>query len=87
MKSWFSKLEDRRKINKNFNKTNNKYNPKIIPRNHLVERILNESENDNYTTLYKFLENLNNPYSEKVSSEFQRAPSEEEKVHQTFCGT
>tara|TARA_B100000700_G_scaffold191867_1_gene211325 strand:+ start:165 stop:1571 length:1407 start_codon:yes stop_codon:yes gene_type:complete len=87
MKNWISKLEDRRKINKNFVKTNNKYNPKIIPRNHIVEKVLNESENGDYNRLYKFLENLNDPYSIKVDSDFQKEPTEDEKVHQTFCGT
>tara|TARA_B100000700_G_scaffold308837_1_gene387073 strand:+ start:393 stop:1799 length:1407 start_codon:yes stop_codon:yes gene_type:complete len=87
MKNWYSKLKDRRKINKKFNKSNNKYNPKIIPRNHIVEKVLNESENGNYDNLYKFIENLNEPYSNEVSSNFQKGPTENEKVHQTFCGT
>jgi len=87
MKNWFSKLKDRRKLNKNKTKQNNEYNPKIIPRNHLVEKVLNESELGNYNTLYKFLENLTNPYSDQVITQFQKEPSEEEKVHQTFCGT
>jgi len=87
MKNWFSKLQDRRKLNKNFIKKNNKYNPKIIPRNHIVEKVLNDSENGNYSKLYKFLENLNDPYSDKVISDFQKGPTEDERVHQTFCGT
>ena len=87
MKNWFSKLKDRRKLNKNKTKQNNEYNPKIIPRNHLVEKVLNESELGNYNTLYKFLDNLTNPYSDQVMTEFQKGPSEDEKVHQTFCGT
>ena len=87
MKNWISKLKDRRKINKKFNKTNNKHNPKIIPRNHIIEKVLNESENGNYANLYKFIENLNDPYSNEVNSIFQKGPTEDEKVHQTFCGT
>jgi len=87
MKNWISKLKDRRKINKTFNKINNKYNPKIIPRNHIIEKVLNESENGKYADLYKFIENLNDPYSNEVNSIFQKGPTEDEKVHQTFCGT
>ena len=87
MKNWISKLEDRKKINKKFDKIKYKYNPKIIPRNHLVEKVLNESENGNYSLLIKFIENLNDPYSNDISSDFQRGPTEDEKVHQTFCGT
>ena len=87
MKKWISKLEDRKKINKEFEKLNYNYNPRIIPRNHLVEKVLNESENGNYSLLIKFIENLNDPYSNDISSDFQRGPTEDEKVHQTFCGT
>ena len=87
MKNWISKLEDRKKINKKFDKIKYKYNPRIIPRNHLVEKVLNESENCNYSLLIKFIENLNDPYSNDISSDFQKGPTEDEKVHQTFCGT
>ena len=87
MKNWFSKLKDRKKINKKFNEIKYKHNPRIIPRNHLVEKVLNESENGNYSLLIKFIENLNDPYSNDISSDFQKGPTEDEKVHQTFCGT
>ena len=87
MKNWISKFEDRKKINKKFDKIKYKYNPRIIPRNHLVEKVLNESENGNYSLLIKFIENLNDPYSNDIISDFQKGPTEDERVHQTFCGT
>ena len=87
MKNWFSKLKDRKKINKKFDEIKYKHNPRIIPRNHLVEKVLNESENGNYSLLIKFIENLNDPYTNDISSDFQKGPTEDEKVHQTFCGT
>ena len=87
MKNWFSKLKDRKKINKKFDEIKYKHNPRIIPRNHLVEKVLNESENGNYSLLIKFIENLNDPYSNDISSDFQKGPTEDEKVYQTFCGT
>ena len=87
MKNWFSKLKDRKKINKKFDEIKYKHNPRIIPRNHLVEKVLNESENGNYSLLIKLIENLNDPYSNDISSDFQKGPTEDEKVHQTFCGT
>jgi len=87
MKNWFSKLKDRKKINKKFDEIKYKHNPRIIPRNHLVEKVLNESENGNYSLLIKFIENLNDPYSNYISSDFQKEPTEDEKVHQTYCGT
>ena len=87
MKNWCTKLKERRKLN-NYKKVLKKNtNPKIIPRNHIVEKILNESEKDNYTTLDKLLLNLSNPYNNNISNEFKREPKDEEKIHQTFCGT
>ena len=53
----------------------------------VVIGIDSSSENGNYTNLYKFIENLNDPYSNEVNSDFQKGPTEDEKVHQTFCGT
>tara|TARA_Y100001970_G_C14249993_1_gene871100 strand:- start:1903 stop:3309 length:1407 start_codon:yes stop_codon:yes gene_type:complete len=87
MKNWFNKLKERRKFNDNNKLSINKSNPKIIPRNHLIEKILNESEKGKYINLNKFLKNLSNPYSEKIDKDFQKEPTEEEKIQETFCGT
>ena len=87
MKDWYEKLRERRNLNDNKITLKNNINPKIIPRNHIVERILNESEKDIYTNLEKLLRNLSNPYSNVIYSEFQSEPTEEEKIHETFCGT
>ena len=87
MKSWFAKLKERRKLNNNKKVLKKSTNPKIIPRNHIVEKILNESEKDNFTTLDKLLVNLSNPYDNNISNEFKSQPKDEEKIHQTFCGT
>ena len=82
-----TKLQERRKLNINEKYIKKDINPKIIPRNHIVEKILNESENNNFSNLYKLLKNLNNPYENDIHSEFKKMPSEEEKIHETFCGT
>tara|TARA_Y100001970_G_scaffold177506_1_gene216298 strand:- start:13303 stop:14709 length:1407 start_codon:yes stop_codon:yes gene_type:complete len=87
MKSWFLKLEARRKLNENSKILKNKSNPRIIPRNHLVEKVLNEAEKENYINLNKLLKNLSDPYSDQISDEFKKKPTEEERIHQTFCGT
>ena len=49
--------------------------------------LLNESEKNNFSNLYKLLKNLNNPYENDIHSVFKKMPSEEEKIHETFCGT
>ena len=87
MKNWYKKLQERRKLNSDKKCFKNVTNPKIIPRNHIVEKTLNESDKGNYITLYKLLQNLSRPYSNKIDNEFKTEPKIEEKVHQTFCGT
>ena len=86
MKDWNSKFEDRKKLN--YKKENiNNYNPKIIPRNHNIENILNDVELGNLENLKKMMIYLKNPYDEFIPEKYRRIPTEEEKVHQTFCGT
>ncbi len=59
----------------------------VIPRNHKVEEVLNEANNDNTEPLNKFLEILKNPYSlQKNIKDFQ-SPSFSKEKYQTFCGT
>ena len=86
MLDWISKLNQRKELNKKIKKT--KYsNPKIVPRNHIVEKVLNESTNGNFKNLNKFITLLKNPYESSIPDEYIREPTNEEKVYQTFCGT
>ena len=87
MKDWYIKLKERRKLNDNKINSKNMSNPKIIPRNHLVEKVLRDSDEGNYILMNKLLSNLSNPYSNNVDSELMREPTDEEKVYETFCGT
>ena len=86
MKDWVNKLKERKKLNNN-NQRKKNVNPKIIPRNHIVERILDEAIKGDYKNLYKLLNHLINPYKNNIDSELNRIPTEEEKIHETFCGT
>ena len=55
-------------------------NPMVIPRNHKVEEVLNEANNDNTELLNRFLEILKNPYSDqKDIKEFQTPSFSKEK--------
>ena len=86
MLDWISKLNQRKELNKKTKKP--KYsNPKIVPRNHIVEKVLNESANGNFKNLNKFISLLKNPYESSIPDEYMREPTNEEKVYQTFCGT
>ena len=85
MLDWVSKLNQRKKLNKKIETKNS--NPMIIPRNHIVEKVLNESTNGNFKNLNKFISLLKNPYESSIPDEYMREPTNEEKVYQTFCGT
>ena len=85
MLDWVSKLNQRKKLNKKIEAKNS--NPMIIPRNHIVEKVLNESTNGNFKNLNKFISLLKKPYESSMPEEFIIEPTNEEKVYQTFCGT
>ena len=87
MKGWYEKLKERRKLNNNKKTINKNINPKIVPRNHIVEKVLSEVEKGKYNNLDRFIINLKSPYKNDKPNEFVREPNEEEKVHETFCGT
>ncbi len=67
---------------------NKKINPIIIPRNHLIEKIIKESYQSDFTNLFDLENILKTPYDIKhINHEFMREPQENEKIQQTFCGT
>ena len=86
MKDWNSKFQDRKKLNHKKDDINN-YNPKIIPRNHNIENILNNVEFGNLEELKAIFIYLKKPYDESIPEKYRQMPNEDEKVHQTFCGT
>jgi uncharacterized protein YdiU (UPF0061 family) len=62
-------------------------NPAVIPRNHLVERALAASLNDDLAPFEDLLRILQNPFEDPDSAEYTKPPQPEEQVLQTFCGT
>ena len=64
-------------------------NPILIPRNHIIANIIQESVfKNNYTEFHKFLQAIQNPFSEnKKYSKYYLPPKEDEKIANTFCGT
>ena len=68
-------------------KENKFVNPNIIPRNHIIENILNECKVGNYKKFNRFISFLKNPYNSDIPEEFSKEPSNEERVYETFCGT
>jgi uncharacterized protein YdiU (UPF0061 family) len=66
-----------------------KNNPFLVPRNHLVEQALYETENGNNELFEKLLDVLSRPYEFQEGLEDFRKPSSSdfEERYQTFCGT
>ena len=62
-------------------------NPQVIPRNHIVEKVLIEANDGKTEPLDKLLAVLHMPYSEQKNiSEYQISSNSNEK-YRTFCGT
>ena len=94
----FFKIKKQIDLRKKLNQTNreydkelfNKKNPLIVPRNHIVEKVLMEIHtHENYDLFNKLLEILKNPYLENDNINiFQNRPDKIfEKNHKTYCGT
>ena len=67
---------------------NKNINPKIIPRNHIIDKLLKEAENNNYKNINTYLKLLKNPYNNvSIPEIYTKPPSEEEKISFTYCGT
>jgi uncharacterized protein YdiU (UPF0061 family) len=63
-------------------------NPFFIPRNHQIEKAINNALLDNYTLFNQLNDVLSTPFSERPEfSYFSNPPKHEEKIKNTFCGT
>ena len=76
-----------KKYNKLSLKKYKNINPYFIPRNHIIEKIINETYGGNFSLLNEFKEILKDPYNKNINQKFVNPPSDNEKVYQTFCGT
>tara|TARA_B100000029_G_scaffold504420_1_gene583215 strand:- start:267 stop:1745 length:1479 start_codon:yes stop_codon:yes gene_type:complete len=91
--NWYKQWKIRLKKNKkNFEASFNlmkKNNPVVIPRNHNVEKALEDANNNlNLKSVDNLLEVLQKPYidrSETVS--YQKPPISNDKKYKTYCGT
>ena len=66
-----------------------KTNPSIIPRNHIVENVINAAvDKNNYKPLDELVFLLEKPFNDYVHKEnYISAPKENEDIKNTFCGT
>ncbi len=81
-KDWLEKYNN--KIKKKYIR----FNPYIIPRNHIIENIINESYKQNFSKLFEFNRAILTPYEEnEITKRYTKQPENHEKVFQTYCGT
>ena len=63
-------------------------NPAIIPRNHRVEEAIQAGVQGDYTPFHRLNKALAQPYEDRAEfADLEAAPSEQQMVRQTFCGT
>jgi len=89
LSAWRQRLLEESSIDTDRCKQMQSINPVYIPRNHQVEAAIRAAEDHNDFSVFDALnEVLQNPYQLQQGKEhYQLAPSPEERVKQTFCGT
>ena len=67
----------------------NSVNPIYIPRNHIIEKIIESVEEKNdFSPMKKFLSIIEKPFtSQNVNVKYESAPEPHEIISNTFCGT
>ena len=90
-KSWKKRWQERLKTNNNtpekYIKLMKSVNPLVIPRNHKVEKALEEANKNNFKPTIELLQILKNPYIYKKDILEYQVPLISNKRYQTFCGT
>ncbi|MGX9350532.1 protein adenylyltransferase SelO [Shimia sp. W99] len=66
----------------------NAANPALIPRNHRIEEMIAAAVNGDYRPFDRLMRALSTPFADPGdAADLTRPPSENERVHATFCGT
>lgn len=84
-KKWLKRIENQPKTTTL--KLMKENNPKVIPRNHIVEKVLNEASEGKLENFLKVLDVLKKPYEENLSYEALSYPPDNEENYKTYCGT
>lgn len=87
-KKWRFRLLEEKRSESEIKKLMQKNNPIVIPRNHIVEEILISCEQNDYKSLEKFMEIMENCYNyDKEIEEKYLIPKITKIPYQTYCGT
>ena len=86
-KNWMNRIKRNDKPLTDAFKVMRNHNPRVIPRNHIVENILKKAVQGNLRPLINFLNILNQPYADQKDISKYQLPSNSNESYQTFCGT
>ena len=84
---WKERLRENSDNYQNYKKLMKSFNPIVIPRNHKVEEVLSEANQNNFEPLERLLEILKKPYNNQSDILDYQIPSSSYEKYQTFCGT
>ena len=86
---WRKRLSEQHENSQEIHDLMRQHNPVVIPRNHHVEAVIQECQQNGKVTLAEnFLKVLRSPYEElATTSQYQDPPSDCDKDYKTFCGT
>jgi len=89
LQKWVKTLEIEKIKKKDVINIMDKANPLFIPRNHLLERIINAAtENNDFSEMKTLLKVFSSPYKKQPENKaYSKPPKSDEIVKQTFCGT
>lgn len=91
--AWQKKWQDRIALEnidlEQISKKMDKVNPILIPRNHIIAKIITRAVNDNnYDDFYEFLEAMKKPFTKNTKyNKYYKEVKNDERVRNTFCGT
>ena len=87
-KPWKKRIQEQDADPQDIEREMNQINPVFIPRNHRIEQVIASALEDDFSLFHEMVEVLNNPYEDQERfSEYKSAPTPEQKVQATFCGT
>ena len=88
LSSWRTRLENTSSDLREAITLMRKMNPIFIPRNHRVEEAIAAGYDGDFAPFHRLNDVLKTPFSEQPdSAEYESAPTPDEVVHATFCGT
>lgn len=88
LKKWRARLGVHTELNNQSLSLMRSVNPAVVPRNHWIERALEEAHNGDLSLCHDLIAAHRDPYSELDKfQKFRELPPTPNQVYQTFCGT